>query len=421
LVDPKPCFISRALEDKSFRVIELRELPNKMSRKRTNREPLFTILGQPSWRLASTDIEAHVTRVGGHLGPVTFDRQHSRIQPFSVAPWHKETLPPSLPPMIRVLRGDFFCAPFGGNQIAYKGERHPPHGETANAAWTFKSLSRDEQAVTLHVSLQTKIRRGRVDKIITLKEGHPVLYCRHVLSGMSGPMNLGHHAMIAFPAPEASGRLSTSPFVHGQVYPGLFEDPAKSGYSCLKPGAIFTNLAEVPMADGSTADLTRFPARAGFEDLVMLVTDRSRELAWNAVTFPKQRYVWFALRNPQSLAETVLWISNRGRHYPPWSGRHGPVMGIEDLTSYFGLAESVAKNPISALGHPTFVRLNKNKPTTINYVMGCVKIPARFDVVNNIEFSGEDTLVLSANSGMALKARVDSRYLQTVADPEFLV
>lgn len=382
-----------------------------MSKKRANREPLATILGQPSWRLVSKDIEAHVTRVGGHLGPVTFDRQNCRIQPYSVAPWHGETLPPSLPPIIRVLRGDFFCAPFGGNQIAYRGERHPPHGQTANAAWTFKSLSRDEQAITLHVALQTTIRRGRVDKIITLKEGHPVLYCRHVLSGMSGPMNLGHHAMIAFPDREASGTLSTSPFIHGQVYPGLFEDPAKSGYSCLKPGATFKSLAKVPMVDGSTADLTRFPARAGFEDLVMIVADRSRELAWNAVTFQRERYVWFALRNPQSLAETVLWISYRGRHYAPWSGRHGPVIGIEDLTSYYGLAESVAKNPISALGHPTFVRLNKSRPTTINYIMGCVQIPPRFDVVNSIEFSGQDALAFTAKNGIGFKIRVDSSYL----------
>ena len=33
-----------------------------------------TILGQPSWRVASKNVEAYVTEIGGQLAPVTFDR-----------------------------------------------------------------------------------------------------------------------------------------------------------------------------------------------------------------------------------------------------------------------------------------------------------------------------------------------------------
>jgi len=91
------------------------------------------IHGQPSWRLASKDVEAFVTEIGGHLGPVTFERRGRKIQPFSVAPWAQERFNPPLKPIIQVLRGDFFCLPFGGNGTPYRGERHPIHGETANA------------------------------------------------------------------------------------------------------------------------------------------------------------------------------------------------------------------------------------------------------------------------------------------------
>jgi len=71
--------------------------------------------GQPSWRLASSEVEAFVTEKGGHLGPVTFERAGRKIRPYSVAPWAEEKVDPSLPAMLQVLRGDLFCLPFGGN------------------------------------------------------------------------------------------------------------------------------------------------------------------------------------------------------------------------------------------------------------------------------------------------------------------
>src|ERR1035441_8467944 len=81
------------------------------------------IHGQPSWRLASSSAEAFVTELGGHLGPVTFDRKGRKLQPYSVAPWAEEPADPSLPRIIKVLRGDFFCLPFGGNDSLFGGEQ----------------------------------------------------------------------------------------------------------------------------------------------------------------------------------------------------------------------------------------------------------------------------------------------------------
>jgi hypothetical protein len=95
------------------------------------------VYGQPSWRIASSEVEAFVTEMGGHVGPVTFYRSGQRLQPYSVAPWAQEKNDPPLRPVIKALRGDFFCMPFGGNATAFRGERHPVHGETANARWQF--------------------------------------------------------------------------------------------------------------------------------------------------------------------------------------------------------------------------------------------------------------------------------------------
>src|SRR5512135_1149260 len=49
----------------------VREQAGYMSSKARTRGGKRMIRGQPSWRLASTTVEAFVTEVGGHLGPVT--------------------------------------------------------------------------------------------------------------------------------------------------------------------------------------------------------------------------------------------------------------------------------------------------------------------------------------------------------------
>jgi hypothetical protein len=376
------------------------------------------IHGQPSWRLASEGIEAFVTQMGGHLGPVTFDRRGRKIQPYSVAPWAKEPADRSLPPIIRALRGDFFCLPFGGNATPYRGERHPVHGETANARWRLESLEAKAGRTCLHLSLKMKVRPGRVDKRIWLVDGQDVVYSQHVVSEMSGPMNLGHHAMLRFPDEPGSGRVSTSRFVYGQVFPQAFEFPEKGGYSWLKLGAEFSSLEKVPSLDGQTADLTRYPARRGFEDLVMLVSDARQPFAWTAVAFPKHGYVWFALKDPRILRQTILWISNGGRHYPPWNSRHVNVMGLEEVCSYFhlGLAESARPNHISAKGHPTCVALNPLKPLVVPYIMGVVRIPRGFDRVVSIQAAeGNRAVSLQSASGKSVKATVHLDFLQTDA------
>ncbi len=376
---------------------------------------LETVAGQPSWRLTSRDVEVFVTEQGGHLGPVTFDRRRRKIQPFSVAPWAGEKLNSGLPPLLQVLRGDFFCLPFGGNDAPYRGEKHPPHGETANARWQFESLDQIHGCSTLRLSLNTRVRPGRVDKEITLIDQQNIVYCRHTISGMSGPMNLGHHAMLKFPAAPGSGLIATSPFLSGQVFPGQFETPEAYGYSCLKPGAEFRTLRTVPQAAGGSADLSQYPARRGYEDLVMLTADLDVPFAWTAVTFPKERYVWFSLKNPRLLRQTIFWISNGGRHYPPWNGRHTAVMGLEDVTSYFhlGLAESAKTNPLSAVGIPTCHQLNPRAPLEVPYIMGTVPVPAGFGRVRSIEpVAGGESVVLTSSNGRRLPVQVNLEFLK---------
>ena len=361
------------------------------------------------------DVEAFVTRMGGQIGPVTFDRRGRRVQPFAVAPWAQEEEAAALPPILRALRGDFFCLPFGGNAKPFGNERHPLHGETANASWALESLEKRGAATTLHLSLNTKVRSGRVDKFITLVDGHQAVYARHKISGMKGPMCLGHHAMLRFSDPAGSGAVSTSPFVFGQVLPEPTERPEQRGYSLLKPGADFASFDTVPTITGETADLSCYPARRGFEDLALTVSDSAAPFAWTAATFPRERYVWIGLKDPRVLRSTLFWFSNGGRHYPPWSGRHVNVMGLEEVTSYFhyGLAESARKNSLSQRGYATSIRLSPDRPLEVNYIMAVSSIPAGFDRVAAVEASPSDrsVLVVRSASGKTLTIDLDLDFL----------
>ena len=145
----------------------------------------------------------------------------------------------------------------------------------------------------------------------------------------------------------------------------------------------------------------------------MLTADERLPLAWTAVTFPRERHVYFALRNPHILRHTVMWISNGGRHYPPWNGRHTSVMGIEDVTSYFhyGLAESAKPNPLNRRGIPTTIPLAPKKPVTINYIIGVAAVPAGFEAVKSIR-PANGGIELVAGSGKRAEASVDLTFLQ---------
>jgi hypothetical protein len=321
-----------------------------------------------------------ITRAGGQLSEVRFRLGRKIVEPFSTAPWCDKPEAQKLIPLLRELRGDFFCAPFGAGP-AWRGEAHPPHGEPANATWKVNSA----EAARLVATLQTRIRSGKITKIIEAREGETNLYQAHILEGFRGGMCLGHHAMLDFTR-NGPGVISTSKLRLAQALPAPFENPAQGGYSSLKEGAWFRQLRSVPTANGQKADLTRFPAREGFEDLVMLHHKDENDFAWVAVVFPKKKFVWFSLKNPAHLASTVLWHSNGGRHYAPWNGRHRGVLGIEDVTAYFhlGLAASLAPNPWRKKGVPTSVTLSPSSPTRIPYIMGVAPLPADFDSVRSI-------------------------------------
>ncbi len=380
------------------------------------------MLGYPSWKIANDSVEVYMAQRGGHTGPATFMKGKDKFSPFSVAPWYKEKNVKYADKLLSLLRGDFFCMPFGGNATPYGKETgYHGHGETANEDWKLVELGETHPDCEcgcgggcnyMVAEMKTKIRKSTVEKLVAIRKGENAIYICHDISGMTGPMPYGHHAMLHWDK-QGAGLISTSKFKYGQVCPTMFEDPTMGGYQSLKPGATFTSLNKVPRLDGGYADLTVYPARLGFEDLVMVCNDTKVPFAWAAAVYPEQRWVWFSLKDPKKLASTVLWHSNKGRHYSPWNGRHYGVLGIEDVTAYFayGLAESAKANPVSRKGFPTVHNFKANETFTVPYIMAAAKIPAGFDHVKSIEPIADDTVRLISKSGKKADAKVGWEFL----------
>ena len=380
---------------------------------------LRTVHSQPSFIVATKEVEVAITRLGAHMAPVTFFRDSTQsVQPYHISPWQDEK-PTQMPaPVLNTLRGDFFCLPFGGNSEAVAGEKHPPHGEIVGDAWESVSSKKAGDVTTLTLGIDTKVRKGRVTRELSLVDGQNVVYSRTIVEGFSGPVPLGHHATLAMPEKEGSVRIATSAFMFGMTCPTLFSDPKQGEYQSLLPGAKWTDLTEVPAAwkGAPDADLTRLPARRGYADLVQIANEpweKTGGPAWITATYSDAGYVWFALKDPAVLNSTVFWIENHGRHGHPWNGRNN-CLGLEDVTAHFadGLAASTKENALTKEGVRTAVTLRTDPPTRVNYIQGVVKIPPGFENVQRLEF-GPGAVTFVSTTGKRVTAPVRHEFVKS--------
>lgn len=370
---------------------------------------------QPSWTIQNEQVSLAVTKLGGHMAPVMFCRDKERaVEPYYVSPWQNEKTP-QLVPTLTPLRGDFFCLPFGGNAEPWRGESHPPHGETSGSLWTLDGAEHAGQATTLRLRLDTLVRPGTVRREFTLIDGHNAVYCRTRIEGFTGATPFSHHAILRMPQQEGALRISTSPFALGRTYPVPLANPAQGEYQWLARDAAFRSLESVPsiFKGEPPGDCSRFPTRPGFCDLLQIFErPKTRPTpSWVAAVNTEERWLWFALKNPALMPGRLFWIENCGRHGVPWNGRNR-CLGIEDGCMYFdrGIAESCRPNPISRRGIPTSVQIPAGQALEIRYIQGAIAVPAKFDRVAEVRFSEHEAVFRSA-SGCQIAVPVSPQFL----------
>lgn len=370
--------------------------------------------GQASWVIQSDQVELAVTELGGHMAPVHFYRNTSTpIQPYHISPWQGETH--SYPaPVLVPLRGDFFCMPFGGNADEYRGEKHPPHGEVAGSKWTHVGTGKQGPVSTLALEMKTTARAGKVTKMLQLVDGQNVVYSSHRIEGFQGRTPLGHHATLAMPDVEGAFKISHSPIKFGMTNSTLFSNPSNGEYQQLAINQRFTSLTSVPsrFKDAPDVDVSRLPQKQGYADLVMLIAaDSADKPAWLTAVRADAGWLWYSLKDPKVLTNTVFWLENHGRHQLPWLGRNNCV-GIEDVTAFFadGLKASAEENSISKLGAKT--ALDINGELTVRYIQGVTKIPQGFIEVADVEFKDGNVTFVST-TGQRVNQPIYYEYLST--------
>lgn len=354
-------------------------------------------------------VEVGLNPVGGQLEPVCFFLNGQTVSPLHHAPWFGEPHP-DLPPMLQNLQGDFFCAPFGDNDLLLEETR--PHGLTANGTWLLK----ETKPLSLRYELDGTVAGARVSKELSLREGQPLVYQRHIFSGGSASLPFGHHAMLRADEPL---ELSFSPWVWGGTPPEPVETDATGGRSLLAYPQTFQDLRAVNTQAGEQVDLSAFPVLERSEEILMLVS-QDAPLAWSAACAPQAGWLWFALKMPATLQSTVLWLSNGGRDYAPFSGRHERVIGIEEVTSYFhlGHAASSAPNPLSDQGYRTALRLTPEGQLEVRYAFGLVAIPGGFERLVDLSYEGERLHLYGVEGQVAVP--YDRTFFSSLPDPDAL-
>lgn len=283
-----------------------------------------------------------------------------RVAPLHRAPWvgTGEAMPPDAAPLMATLGGDFFCAPFGTSE-----DGSPLHGWPANSPWSVVLRSDG----TLRAVLDRPVMGATLLKELSVEDGHPFVYQRHVFVGGRGRLPVANHANLSL---RNGGIIRASAKAAWETPRAPLEpDPAR-GRSALRSPARATDPRAFPGRDGPV-DLTRYPWNQRAEDFVIGIEAKGHRLGWTAVTRPAEGDLYLSLRDARRLPMTMLWHSNGGRDYAPWSGRHLGCLGVEEGAA----AHMLGLSSEGDLAGPGALALAPDGLAEVRHVVGAIAWP----------------------------------------------
>jgi hypothetical protein len=359
------------------------------------------------FKIQNGSVRVFVEDKVGVMGPAVFYADTKRpVMPYYISHWCGKPGYEEFSPHVRVLKGDFFCLPFGGNN-KYLSHDYPCHGPGANGDWNLSEIKKSR----LEMKMNFPDSPTNITKRILLKDGQNCIYQEHVVENCMEALPYGHHPILDCTYPLF---LSTSPFKLGVVTRESDVDYLAGEYHALKGHAVFSSLDSIQthQIDKPFADCSVFPARDGYVDIIQLF-NREDLLAWTTASCPKGGYLWYAFKNPTILPSTLFWMENRGRHFRPWDGRNCCI-GIEDVCSCFadGAAVSSVGNELSDRGLPTCRQFRPDEAFVVRHIQGVVRIPNDFGKVVTVTFDRDASIAtfIDAN-GQSVVASVDATFL----------
>ncbi|MGF7134566.1 hypothetical protein P3T40_006072 [Paraburkholderia sp. EB58] len=313
------------------------------------------------WTLKWAHGEATAQSLGGMLAPVQFDLGGGRtVSPLYVAPWGDDVRWPGL---LRALRGEWPCLPFG-TVAAPAGL--PPGFETRNATDTWihgyganhmwRLVEKAAHRLTLRVDYPPEGEIESLERTIEVAPDAPALIVSltvHTRKDVVLPFAL--HPTFAIPDEGIEVLACPHQAIHS--YPV----PPEPGVSRALPNQTFASLKELATATG-LMDVTRLPLSENTEELLQIAGCRPPFVLRYSAQQADVLLDW----NPDELPDALLWISNGGRTYAPWSGRNF-ALGVEPAQSFFDLGRVVVPPADHPLAGRTGLAFRAGMPRTISY------------------------------------------------------
>lgn len=306
------------------------------------------------WEHGALTVQRHAAM----LAPLTFLLPNGRqASPMHVAPWAGEPGTEELPGILRRLRGEWPCVPFGysvpgeGFPAEWTRSMAPPapdeevHGHSSNHPWTWESDDGNRLRLSIGYPASSPVKR--LERTITPDPDAPAVDLELVVETREAcRLPLGLHPTFRLPLEPGRTRIEPASFAEGRTYPGTVEPSAP----LFASDQAFSSLTSVPGRDGRSIDASRLPFSTDTEELLQLNGIDGSVALVNEAEGYRVRLTW----QKEHFPSLLLWFSNRGRQMAPWNGRH-LALGMEPICSPFGLgsATACADNPIARSGTPT--------------------------------------------------------------------
>jgi len=313
-----------------------------------------------------------VQRLGAMLAPVEFRLADGRsVEPLHVAPWADEPGTEALPGILRRLRGEWPCVPFGysvpndgwptewATVMGSAGEDEEVHGHSSNHEWNWQEDDGHSLRLSLNYPQSSPVMR--VERLISPDPGAPAIDLTfRVIVRRPCRLPVGLHPVFRLPPEPGDAHLELGAFRVGHTYPHDVE-PGKAAFAANR---CFRDLAAVPARAGGNIDASTLPLEMDTEELLQIEGLDGRVALSNLAERYRAELTWDTRHFPSLL----LWMSNRGRTAAPWNGRHLAI-GIEPICSPFGLgpATALADNPIALSGVPTAQDMSPDTPFETHY------------------------------------------------------
>ncbi|CDX32753.1 conserved hypothetical protein [Mesorhizobium plurifarium] len=313
-----------------------------------------------------------VQRLGAMLAPVTFVLADGRqVSPMHIAPWANEPESETLPGILRKLRGEWPCVPFGysvsadgwpatwARVMGLPGPDEEVHGHSSNHDWTWRDSPRGSLSLALAYPETSPVER--VERTITPDPSAPAVDIEfRIFVRRACRLPIGLHPVFRLPFETGAATLELGGFDEGRTYPHDVEP----GAELFARNKSFFELTAVPARAGNTIDASRLPLAAATEELLQIEDVDGMAALVNHEDGYRVQLSW----EKEHFPSLLLWYSNRGRKAAPWNGRHVAI-GIEPICSPFGLgpATALADNPIAQSGIATALDFSPEKPFVTRY------------------------------------------------------